>query len=493
MQRLSAKSVLPASVNLPNYKAEDHGVGIVHLGLGAFHRAHQAVYTDGALAYSGGDWRILGVSLRSDAVAQTLRPQDGRYLLLEQGIGLPKDGELRLIASIADAKSLKHDRQAIVDALCAQETKIVSLTITEKAYFIDRENGNMMLQQPSVIHDLKNPEDPETAVGLIVLALSFRRKNGVEPFTVLCCDNLPNNGALVRAGVVDYAARIDPALSQWVADNVAFPSTMVDRITPAMTPTILDFVSDKVGFEDQAAVVTESFSQWVIEDHFPTGRPAWDKAEAVFVNDVEPFEKMKLRMLNGSHSLLAYAGFLADCETVSDAMAFEPIRALVKAHLKETSLALQTVSQIDYDKYAIELCERFENPKLEHATYQIAMDGTEKLPQRLLEAAVQTAETNGELQTYIIAVALWMRYCLGVKESGETYELRDPRQKEIEQKLLTVISDTDRVRVLFELPNLFPKELTSNVVFTQGVTKAFVSIQSLGTRASLEFFHQELG
>lgn len=486
MQRLNSESVLPASVIQPQYRPEDHQSGIVHLGLGAFHRAHQAVYTDDALALSGGDWRITGVSLRSDAVAKTINPQNGRYLLLEQGVNLPEDGRIRLIGSVAAALSLQNDREAITAALCSASTKIVSLTITEKAYLIDREAGTMQLEHSSVKHDLLHPHEPDTAIGLIVMALSQRYKKGLKPFTLLCCDNLPDNGPLLRMGVVDFARRVDPDLAQWISDTVSFPSTMVDRITPAMTADIVASVAERVGFEDQGVVVTESFSQWVIEDDFPTGRPAWDKAGAVFVDDVSPFEKMKLRMLNGSHSLLAYTGFLADCETVSDAMAFEPIAALVKAHLSAASQTLPSLEQINYDDYAVELCERFENPKLKHATYQIAMDGTEKLPQRLLEAAVDTMQAGGELKTFIIGVAAWMRYCLGVNASGDSYELRDPRETEIRQALGKTDNNASKVSVLMSLPGLFPEELLSNEAFVTDVVNTFEAFQKFGVRQALE-------
>lgn len=488
MQRLTSRSELPVIVQQPQYKPEDHAVGIVHLGLGAFHRAHQAVYTDDALAISGGDWRITGVSLRSDTVAKTINPQDGRYLLLQQGVKLPEDGQLRLIGSVAAALSLQNDREAITAALCSASTKIVSLTITEKAYLIDREAGTMQLDHVAVKHDLLNPQEPETAIGLIVMALSQRFKNGLPPFTLLCCDNLPDNGPLLRMGVVDFAQRVEPGLAQWISDTVSFPSTMVDRITPAMTTDIIESVAERVGFEDQGVVVTESFSQWVIEDDFPTGRPDWDKAGAVFVDDVSPFEKMKLRMLNGAHSLLAYTGFLADCETVSDAMAFAPISALVKAHLSAAAKTLPSLEQINYDDYAVELCERFENPKLKHATYQIAMDGTEKLPQRLLEAAVETLQAGGDQKTFVIAVAAWIRYCLGVNASGESYELRDPREAEIKRVLEQADYNASKVSGLMKMPGLFPEELLNNDAFVQEVINAFEEFQAVGVRAALQSF-----
>lgn len=296
----------PAS--LPGYTPSEHGTGIVHLGVGAFHKAHQAMYTDTALAAAGGDWRITGVSLRGTAAADALNPQHGLYTLVERG---PDGTRGRVIAAIDRVIAATRDRAAVLDAMTDPATRIVSLTVTEKAYGIDRAAGAVDPSHPAIAADLADPRAPAGAVGLIVEALRRRRAAGARPFTALCCDNLPDNGGLLRTGVLDFAGRIDPELRRWIEDEGRFPATMVDRITPAATEATLGAAEDLTGCRDLAAVETEPFTQWVIEDRFADGRPAWELGGALFVDDVAPFERMKLRMLNGSHSMLAYAGFLS--------------------------------------------------------------------------------------------------------------------------------------------------------------------------------------
>ncbi|MCY4333878.1 MAG: mannitol dehydrogenase family protein [Litoreibacter sp.] len=278
------------------------GTGIVHIGPGAFHRAHQAVYTEDAMAQDGGDWRIIGVSPRSTSVADALEAQSGRYTLVTRGA---EGTRYRVIQSIAGALALTHGVQPVFDHLIAPQTKIVSLTVTEKAY---RSDAPM--------------------IALLLDALDHRRAAGLAPFTLLSCDNLPDNGAFLRKLVLDAATIRNAALADWIEEYCRFPSTMVDRITPAATPALEAEVAEQTGWADRMPVETEDFSQWVIEDDFVDGRPAWEVAGAELVKDVRPYEKMKLRMLNGAHSMLAYAGHLADLRYVRDVMS-EPVLAAI--------------------------------------------------------------------------------------------------------------------------------------------------------------------
>jgi fructuronate reductase len=427
-RRLNAASLAAATADRPRYDRDRHGVGIIHLGIGAFHRAHQAVYTDDALAASGGDWRIRGVSLRGTDVADALNPQDGLYTLLVKGEG---GTQARIIGSVAGVLAGPTAPEAVRDTLVRPETRIVSITVTEKAYGIDRASGKVDLHHPAIAHDLAHPEAPTGTIGLIIQALRRRRLAGIAPFTVLCCDNLPKNGALLRSGTLDFAGRIDAGLRDWIAETVPFPSTMVDRITPAATDATFALAERETGLADRAAVETEPFSQWVIEDRFATGRPDWEAGGAILVDDVEPYELMKLRMLNGSHSMLAYAGFLASMAYVRDVMADAVLARLVHRHLAAAASTLRPVQGIDLDDYAEALCHRFANPAIAHETYQIAMDGTEKLPQRLLLPALETLEAGGDIRPYAFAVAAWMRYCLGRRDDGSAYALRDPREARI--------------------------------------------------------------
>ncbi|HHZ07303.1 MAG TPA: mannitol dehydrogenase family protein [Rhizobiales bacterium] len=425
--RLSAACRLLPGVVAPRYDRARPS-GIVHIGVGAFHKAHQAVYTDDALARSGGDWMITGVSLRSSDVADALNPQDGLYTLLVRG---PAGVSARVVGAIARVLVAPQNPAAVLEALAAPSTRIVSLTITEKGYGIDPSTGGLDRAHPAIAADLSDPMHPQGAVGYLVEALRLRRERGLGGFTVLCCDNLPGNGRVVARLVGEFARERDPDLVQFIEADVSFPSTMVDRITPASTERTFADAQALTGCEDRAAVETEPFSQWIVEDRFVAGRPDWEAGGALFVEDVAPYEKMKLRLLNGSHSLLAYSGFVAGHAFVRDVMADADLVDVVARHMREAARTLAPVPGVDLDAYARDLRERFANPAIAHQTYQIAMDGTQKLPQRLLEPAAEALEEGLPLDSYAFAVAAWMRYALGRKEDGESYALRDPREAEI--------------------------------------------------------------
>ncbi|MGR3481935.1 mannitol dehydrogenase family protein [Salipiger marinus] len=464
--RLSATSPLPEAVTAPGYAPQAHGMGIVHIGLGAFHKAHQAAYTEDALAAAGGDWRIFGVSLRSPDPAAELTPQEGRYTLIERGA---EGTSARVIGAIARAACLSDARAEITAALADPATRIVSLTVTEKGYGIDRATGGIDRSHPAIAHDLAHPDAPQGVAGLLVQALAARRAAGIPAFTVLCCDNLPENGPMLRGWLTDFARAAAPDLADHIATEVAFPATMVDRITPARTDATLALARQLTGLEDAAAVETETFRQWVIEDHFPTGRPAWEAGGAIFAADVRPFEDMKLRMLNGAHSMLAYSGFLAGHEFVRDVMGDAALARLVARHLDAAAATLAPLDGVDFAAYATALTTRFANPHLAHATYQIAMDGTEKLPQRILAPALLAQAQGQPLDAFAFATAAWMRYTLGRHDDGTAYALRDPR----EATLTKAVSGADGAEAvagaLFALPGLVPAALAQDVTFRTAV------------------------
>jgi fructuronate reductase len=475
-RRLTSVSDVIGAAATPGYQPSVHGIGIVHLGIGAFHRAHQAAYTDTALAAEGGDWRILGVSLRGTDVADALLPQNGLYTLIERG----ETVSARVIGSIASVLAASKNIQPVLDALAAPETRIVSLTVTEKAYGLDRSTGGVDPSHAAIAHDLAHPRQPCGAIGLVVEGLRLRRDKGLLPFTVLCCDNLPRNGALLRAAVIDFADRIENGLGDWIGSTVAFPSTMVDRITPASTQQTYDDAQQLTGVSDRAAIETEPFSQWVLEDHFPAGRPAWEKAGAIFTADVEPYERMKLRMLNGTHSLIAYAGFLCGRRHVRDAMADAPLTSLIDRHLQAAANTLGPIAGVDLTAYGVALKQRFANPAIAHETYQIAMDGTEKLPQRLLEPALETLHNGGDVRSFAFAVAAWMRYCLGVDEYGAAYALRDPREAAINSALAAQPHDAVSLSTALHGLEIFPEQLRENPVWRDAVLSALQSIVDHG-------------
>lgn len=480
--RLTTLEGLPEPVAQPGYRPADHGTGIVHLGLGAFHKAHQAAATDTALAASGGDWRICGVSLRSPEAAAQLGPQNGLYTLIERSAS---DSRARVIGAISQALCLGPDRAQVQAALTAPATRIVSLTVTEKGYGIDRATGGADPSHPAIAHDLAQPEAPIGVAGLLVRALAARRAAGTPPFTVLCCDNLPENGRMLRGLLTDFARRTAPDMAGFIATEVAFPSTMVDRITPAATPETLAAAEALIGRTDAAAIETEAFTQWVIEDHFPTGRPAWEAAGAMFVADVTPYEEMKLRMLNGAHSMLAYAGFLAGHRHVADVMQDAPLAALVRRHLAAAAATLPPLPGVDTAAYAEALCTRFSNPHLKHATYQIAMDGTEKLPQRLLAPAVDALSAGQPPAPFAFAIAAWMRYATGHGEAGEAYALRDPREAELAARAAGASTPEALADALFALPGLFPATLAGDAAFRQAVTERLGRMARQGIRAAI--------
>jgi fructuronate reductase len=332
-RRLSSATFqsLPASAAVPAYGRASVAPGIVHLGVGAFHRAHQAAYVDDCLAAGETGWGIIGVSLRSPDTRDALTPQDGLYTLAVRG----SDGEaLQIIGSIQSMLVAPEDPGAVLAALTDPRTRIVTLTITEKAY-LRAADDSLDESDPDIVHDLENPGSPKTAHGFLAESLSRRRAAGIPPFTVLCCDNLPANGATLHRLLIAFAklrdarsaASSDAPLAGHIADEVAFPSSMVDRIVPATTDADRARIAVELGLEDAWPVMTEPFRQWVIEDKFPAGRPAWEKFGVTMVEDVRPFEDMKLRLLNGAHSGIAYLGLLSGHATVDRAFADPAIRA----------------------------------------------------------------------------------------------------------------------------------------------------------------------
>ena len=356
--------------------------GILHLGPGAFFRAFLGPFTDEAIGISGGDWGIIAVSLQSTTARDQLAPQGCAYTALERG---PEGDIARRIDAIADVMVAPEDPTAIVALLADPAIRIVSLTVTEKGYCRDPQTGDLLRDHPDIQHDLANPDRPRSAIGFIIAGLRARRDGNLPSFTVLTCDNLPMNGRMVRKVVTAFARETDPDLASWIETNAAFPCTMVDRITPATTPRDIKSLASVDGYLDHAAIVHEPFRQWVIEDAFTTGHPDWGAAGAQFVSNVELHELMKLRCLNGTHSALAYLGYLAGHDTIAEAVADPPFKTLCDRLWQDEILpTLNTPEGEDLSRYCRSLMERYRNPAIRHRTWQIAMDGSQKLPQRIL-------------------------------------------------------------------------------------------------------------
>lgn len=460
---------LPPQVSRPAYDRRNVRSGIVHLGLGAFHRAHQAVYTDDRLAAGELDWGIVGLSPRSPEVSHALTPQDGLYTVLQRS---PDGDHARVVGAVLEALTVPENPERAMAHLIDPRTRIISLTVTEKAYCQDAATGTLDETHPGIVADLRMDRFPSTVPGLLVEALRRRRDTGAGRCTILVCDNLPSNGDTVARIVGRYANLCDPKLGDYIANDIVFPCTMVDRMVPATTNSDR-LTIEQFGYRDAWPVVAEPFSQWVIEDRFAAGRPRWEEAGASMVTDVRPFELMKLRALNGAHSSLAYLGGVAGFETVADAMA-EPALAGFLRDLWDCDLlpTIPAIAGMDLPAYTTQLDERFRNPAMRHRLQQIAMDGSQKLPQRLLRPAVDRLQHGQTPVRIALVVAAWMRYLLRQDERGNAYEISDP----LAGRLVTLAAAAGRnaealAGALFGVQEVFNSTLTGHADFRKQVVQ----------------------
>ncbi len=468
---------LPPAVAAPP-RREPAARRIIHLGLGAFARAHLAHYVEDA----GDGWEMLGVSLQSPAQRDRLAPQDGLYTTLERG---PDNIRARIVGCLAGVLVAPEAPAAVLAAMASAGTGIVSLTVTEKGYCHAPASGALNLAHPDIVHDLQQPQAPRTAIGLLVEALRRRRLAGLAPFTVLCCDNLPANGRLLAGLVTSFADRCDPALADWITREGAFPCTMVDRIVPAAVAADMDDAAALTGLRDDAPVAHEPFRQFVIEDHFTVGRPAWERAGAVLTGDVGPFEVMKLRLLNGAHSALAWLGYLGGRQTIAAAMADPALAGFVERLWREVMPTVTAPPGIDLPSYTRALAARFRNPAVAHRTWQIAMDGSQKLPQRLL-GSVRALRARG-LATPCLAltVAAWARYVGGVDEVGAPIDVRDPLAASLRRRLDDAGTDpAARIRALLGEAAVFGHDLPHDPGFADAVAAAYATLLRHGARAA---------
>ncbi len=478
----AALGILPTGVRRPRYDRAAVTPGIVHLGLGAFHRAHQAVMTEDALDAGARDWGIVAASLRSPETRDALAPQDGLYAVATRE---DEAEEIRVVGALCDLHVAPEDPAALLKAMADPRVRIVSLTVTEKGYCHDPATGTLDEGHPDIRHDLAAPHAPRSAPGFLVEALRRRRAEGTAPFTVLCCDNLPANGETVRRVAGRLAALRDPGLGAWMLGEVAFPSTMVDRIVPATTAEDRARISAGLGCVDAWPVVGERFSQWVIEDHFPAGRPDWALGGATFASDVAPFELMKLRMLNGAHSALAYLGYLAGHETVADASNDPVFAAYLQGLWAEVAPTFPAPPGVAPESYAARLLARFRNRALRHRTWQIAMDGSQKLPQRLLGTVRASLAQRRPIPHLALAVAAWVRYVGGVDEVGQPIDVRDPLARPLQAALEAAGADpARRVAAALAAEAVFGADLPREPAFVAAVTGAYRTLQEQGARAA---------
>lgn len=382
-----------------DYNRDEQQAGIVHFGLGAFTRAHQAIYSDAVMSAGDKDWMIIGISMRSDTVAQQLNPQDGLYhIAIQSG----EDVRYHLGQSIRRIWVAPQNPKDVIAACADQQIKIISFTITEKGYCRNAEGHLDWERVDGSIYPL------------LIAALRIRKDGGSRGVTLLSCDNLSHNGALLSSLMREYIAAKAPDLLDWFAENCTCPSSMVDRIVPATTEAEIEAAQNSLGFRDEGLVVTEPFSQWVIEDDFANGRPCWERAGAQIVQDIMPYEMAKLRMLNGAHSLLAYCGLKAGYDYVHEAIADPSLRALTVTLMRDEAIpVIMPIKDMDLNLYADDLIKRFENPALNHRLSQIAMDGSQKIPQRWLATLAAHQAQGRQCPAILEAIAAWIMYLRG--------------------------------------------------------------------------------
>jgi fructuronate reductase len=492
-QRLhpSRLAALPADVVRPRYERAALQVGIVHIGVGAFQRAHLAVVNEAALHASGDlRWGTVGVSLRHADTRDALMPQSGLYTLAIRDAAPDATARetLQVVGNLLDVLVAPVDPRAVLERIAHPHTRIVSLTVTEKGYHHHPATGALRLDDADITHDLANPSAPRTAIGFIVHALQLRMQRSLPPITLLSCDNLPANGDTLRGLVLTFAAQIDVALRDWIATHCGFPNSMVDRIVPRTTDADRARISARIGQRDAWPVVAEPFLEWVVEDRFVSGRPAWNEGGARFAPNAEPFERLKLRMVNGSHSALAYLGVMAGWRSVDQALAEPALRHYLDILMRdEIAPTLPALTGLDLNDYRARLLQRFANPALQHQTAQIAMDGSQKLPQRLLGTVRDRLAAHASIDHLALAVAAWFHFLRGVDELGVPYAIQDPLAAELATQRThaqAAASVNESVASFTSFRPVFG-ELGNEPRFVDAVARQVLSLEQHGVRATL--------
>ncbi|WP_238867276.1 mannitol dehydrogenase family protein [Achromobacter xylosoxidans] len=491
---------LAPGVARPAYDRGALRAGIVHLGLGAFARGHLAAVNEAAIHASGDPrWGICGVSLRQADTRDALAPQDGLYTLALRSAdadGRPRQ-QLAVIGCLLETLVAPEDPQAVLARIASPYTRIVSLTVTEKGYCHDPASGALNLAHPDIVHDLGQPLAPRSTIGFLVWGLQRRRAAGLGPVTLLSLDNLPGNGHLLRGLVLAFAAQVDARLAEWIDQACAFPCSMVDRIVPRTTDEDRAAVAQALGMMDAWPVQAEPFLEWVVEDHFAAGRPDWAAGGARFVAEAAPFETLKLRMVNGAHSALAYLSVMAGWATVDQAVAQPALRRYL-ADLMRTEIAptLPALPGLDLAAYQERLLQRYANPALRHQTRQIAMDGSQKMPQRLLGTVRARLAADRPIAGLALALAGWLHFLRGVDQAGRRYPIDDPLAETLAQRLAQAEQAAREAppgpaaalawaREMTALAAVFG-DLGRDERFVREVAQAAQSLRTLGVAGALE-------
>jgi mannitol 2-dehydrogenase len=477
-------SRLAPDVQVPAYARQRLARSIVHIGVGGFHRAHQAVYVDDLCRDHGiTDWGVCGVGLlaHDTRIRDALHAQDCLYTLVERSAA---GDRARVIGSITEFLFAPDDPDAVIEKMASGDTRIVSLTITEGGYYIDQGSGAFQEDHPDIVHDLAHPDRPTCAFGYLLEALARRRQRGMRPFTVLSCDNVQGNGDVTRKVLLRFAELRDPALKDWLAEHGAFPNCMVDRITPATTDTDRALVRETFGIEDAWPVVCEPFRQWVIEDHFCNGRPPFEKVGVQMTADVQPYETMKLRLLNASHSAMGYLGYLAGYGYIYEIMADPRFRQYILDLMnEEITPVLQAVPGVDLDEYKQTLVERFANPTVRDQATRICLDGSAKIPKFILPTIREQLARGGSVRRLSLAVASWCRFLAGTDEQGRPIEIQDPMAEALHRHAKAAGRDP---RPFLGMREIFGDDLPQSSVFVEEVSKALRHLYDDGAMATLE-------
>jgi len=476
---------LREDLHRPNYLDDDLKQGMVHIGVGGFHRAHQAMYTHKLLQqHLGREWTICGVGLREAdrAMQQVLSKQDFLYSLVE--LGADGKNEVSVIGAIRDFLFAPDDPQAVIEKLANPEVRIVSLTITEGGYNVDDSSGAFNVQHPDIQHDLKYPLAPRSVFGFLTEALARRAKQGVAPFTVMSCDNLPHNGDVARKALLAFAELRDADLKGWIEQHVTFPNGMVDRITPGTTPERIQWFKETYGVEDGWPVICEPFSQWVLEDKFCNGRPPWEEVGVQFTGDVTPYELMKIRLLNASHSAMAYLGILAGYRFTNQVMEDPLFVSFIRDFMDlDVTPGLGVIAGVDLDSYKQTLIERFSNPQISDQLQRLCLDGSSKIPKFVLPTIEKMLDDERPLQRVALILASWAHYLRGRDDNGETYAIQDP----LAERLQSAVSDRPQASAKFlSQSDIFGQKLSASTEFVQAFEQALANIENKGAIAALK-------
>ena len=464
-------SVAADFLKIPTYNRNEIKSGIVHVGVGGFHRAHQALVVQNLLELGGNEnWGICGIGLREEdrKIAEVFNKQDCLYTLITRH----PDGkvESEVMGQMTDFLLAPDNQQAVIERIANQDTKILSLTITEGGYNV-RSDGEFDLDHPDIQHELNNPRDPKTIYGYLSAALSKRKEKGQAPFTVMSCDNIQHNGDVTRKMLLSFLSAQDKDLASWVEKEVAFPNSMVDRITPVTTAAELDYLKDQFNLEDEWPVTCEPFLQWVIEDNFSNGRPDFDKVNGVqFVPDVTPYEKMKIRLLNAGHSVLGIFGALMGIQTIDACTENPQLRKVLRKFWdEEATPVLDKVKGIDLDDYKDSLIERFANPNIKDNVSRICSESSAKLPKFLFPTIIDNLLNGGKIEIATLLIATWCYYSdKQIDQNGQPLEIIDAMKDQLHQAAQKTGDDA--------LSFLRVREVFGNLIENETFTDLYIAL-----------------